>query len=277
MSPSPDDRFRDLLHMSRESGWQPEDAIPATSAQDGYDTSEEERKGLLPPRKIVLWLALLTLAVMVVMIVWQPKLHSKEAPIAAKAALSATGQEAARVEDITGATVRPHAGSTRQNGNTGKQRITVHIVGEVKKPAVISLPPGARVHDALEKVGGHTKEANLVAINLARPLSDGEQIVVPNKDDAVLPEAAGSAAGHVRAANAGSGSGTGENIGGAPVNINTADARALETLPGVGPATAQAILTYREEHGRYTTVDDLENVSGIGPKTVDKLRGLVTV
>jgi competence protein ComEA len=142
------------------------------------------------------------------------------------------------------------------------ERIVVSVVGLVAKPGLVTLPDGARVADALRVSGGPVAGADLSALNLARRLSDGEQIYVgvpapPGVDPA---GSAGSAAAP-----------------GAPakVDLNTAALDALDTLPGVGPVTAQRILDWRTEHGRFTSVDQLREIDGIGPTRFDKLKDLV--
>ncbi|WP_242612744.1 ComEA family DNA-binding protein [Janibacter limosus] len=162
-------------------------------------------------------------------------------------------------------------------------RVTVHIVGEVERPGVVTLPAGSRVDDALDQAGGATSEADLTGVNLARPLVDGEQVVVPAPGERVVgaPGAGtGAASGGAGAAGAG-GAGVGDaGAGGAAaelVNLNTADLATLETLPGVGPVLAQRILDWRTEHGQFTAVEELGEVSGIGDKIYAQLSPKVTV
>lgn len=136
--------------------------------------------------------------------------------------------------------------------------IYVHILGQVARPGLYALSDGARAVDAVAAAGGFTAQADAAGINLARFLSDGEQIVVP----AVGEIPAGAAPG----------------VGGdGRVNLNTADAAALDTLPGIGPATAAKILAWREQNGRFESVEDLLDVGGIGQAKLDALRDLVTV
>lgn len=135
--------------------------------------------------------------------------------------------------------------------------IYVHILGQVVRPGLYELPDGARAVDAVAAAGGFTEQADAAGLNLARFVSDGEQIVVP-----AIGEATTAAPGI---------SGDGR------VNLNTADAATLDTLPGVGPATAANILAWREEHGRFESVEDLLDVGGIGEAKLDAIRDLVTV
>ena len=152
--------------------------------------------------------------------------------------------------------------------------VLVHVVGAVRRPGVVTLPAGARVLDAVTAAGGATRRAELAAVNLARPVVDGEQLWVPARGETVAP--GGAASGGV----AGGGSGTGGSGAGAPaakVNLNTADAAALDTLPGVGPVLAGRILQWRTANGRFTSVDELAEVQGIGDRLLEGLRDLVTV
>ena len=126
--------------------------------------------------------------------------------------------------------------------------------------------PGQRVVDAVNAAGGATKKADLDLLNLAALLTDGEQILVPGHGAVVVPPPGGIAS---------PGGTTGAS--GGLVNVNTATETELESLPGVGPVLAEAIIAYRTEHGPFPTVDALDDVSGIGPATLDQLRPLVTV
>jgi len=138
--------------------------------------------------------------------------------------------------------------------------IFVHILGQVANPGLYELQTGARGVDAVAAAGGFTRHADQSGLNLARVLSDGEQIIVPKKGEA--PPAGGNGI---------------TPVPGALVNLNTADASALETLPGIGPALAGRITAWRDTNGRFASVDDLGSVTGIGDKTLDALRELVTV
>lgn len=155
--------------------------------------------------------------------------------------------------------------------------VVVHVTGAVSAPGVVDLPPGARVDDAIEAAGGPRADADLTAVNLARPAVDGEQIHVPVPGEAIPsaapgPAPADGATGGAGVPDAGAGAG-----GGATIDINTADAAALDELPGVGPAIAQRIIEHRERNGPFASVDDLEQVPGIGPATVDRLRERASV
>jgi competence protein ComEA len=146
----------------------------------------------------------------------------------------------------------------------------VHVLGAVAKPGLYPLSTGARVVDAIAAAGGFTEQANPAGVNLARPVADGEQLLVPAVGEPIPePAGQGGAAGGV------AGAGSGGGVGGT-VNLNTASSEQLQTLPRVGPALAGRIIAWRTANGRFASVDDLLNVSGIGEKTLEGLRELVT-
>jgi len=144
---------------------------------------------------------------------------------------------------------------------------------------VVRLPTGARVEQALAAAGGPRRDADLTRLNLARVLVDGEQVWVPRPGESGGPEAAGPVGFPVGSGPGGSGGrGGGSGSAGAglaPVNINTATLADLDTLPGVGPVLAQRILDWRSQNGRFSTVDELGEVSGIGDAVLARLRPLV--
>ena len=154
--------------------------------------------------------------------------------------------------------------------------VVVHVTGAVSRPGVVTLPPGSRVTDAINAVGGASAEADTQQLNLARVLSDGEQIRVPRIGE-VLPEPAtqpgGNTAPGARTAPGKSGDGGASGT----VNINTASASELEKLPGIGPALAQRIVEYRDSHGPFASVDSLTDVPGIGKAKLEGLREQATV
>jgi competence protein ComEA len=138
-------------------------------------------------------------------------------------------------------------------------RVVVHVVGAVRRPGLYRLREGERVADALARAGGATPKADLAAVNLAAPLADGSQVVVPRR-------AASPAAAVAPTASA------------VPARVSLASAtlEQLDALPGIGPVTAQKILDHRHRHGPFRSVDDLDAVAGIGPARVEQLRELVT-
>jgi competence protein ComEA len=136
--------------------------------------------------------------------------------------------------------------------------VVVDVVGAVRRAGVYRLPQGSRIADALARAGGATRKAELDLVNLAAPLADGSQVVVP-----VRTAAASRAGGGASSGPAG------------PVHLNSATEADLDALPGVGPVTAQKILDFRQHHGAFGSVDELDAIPGIGPKRLDQLRELV--
>lgn len=160
-------------------------------------------------------------------------------------------------------TVPSGVASAVSSTTVGSQVLVVHVAGAVQAPGVYRLTVGSRVIDAVVAAGGVATDSNSDAINLAAVLTDGARVYVPRVGEAAqVVVSGGSTAG---------GTPTG------PVNLNSASADDLELLPGVGPATAAAILAYRDQHGPFASVDDLADVRGIGPAKLDALRGMVIV
>jgi competence protein ComEA len=136
-----------------------------------------------------------------------------------------------------------------------KAKLVVDVAGAVRHPGLYRLEQGTRIADAVAVAGGATARADIELVNLAAPLADGEQVVVPKRGAA--------------AASGGAASPT------APLDLNTASLEQLDTLPGVGPSTAQKILDFRQAHGAFHSLADLDAVSGIGPSRLAQLKGLV--
>ena len=152
--------------------------------------------------------------------------------------------------------------------------IVVHVVGEVAAPGVVRVPIGSRVIDAITAAGGSVGSADLKRINLARVLQDGEQVHVPAPGEPILTGSWGST---LRADGGSGGVGEASSAAATRLDLNRADLAALDGLPGVGPVLAQRILDWRAEHGRFTSVDELGEVSGIGEKLLAVLTPKVTV
>ena len=160
--------------------------------------------------------------------------------------------------------------------------IYVDIEGAIKNPGVIKLKPDTIVMDAIEAAGGLTSEANTKYINRASKLSDGDKIYIPTEADIINPdnqELFGNSSGFINSGTSGTGSNlsSDKNSTDAKININTADSENLQKLTGVGPATAQKIIDYRESYGKFSSLEDLMNVSGIGEKTFAKMKDHIEV
>jgi len=196
--------------------------------------------------------------------------------IAAVAAvvISMMGQPAQRseVEPNTGSPASGEAsGDANQDASAvapGGVPIFVHVLGAVRHPGLFELHDGARVMDAVAAAGGLTDNADPAGVNLARIVGDGEQLYVPQRGEA-QPGAPPGAQPN------GTPTGGGAPVG--PLNLNTATVSDLDTLPRIGPALAQRIIDYREANGRFSSVDDLRSVTGIGEKTFEGLKDLVRV
>jgi competence protein ComEA len=138
--------------------------------------------------------------------------------------------------------------------------LVIDVAGDVRKPGLYRLPSGSRVDDAIAAAGGATAKAQLDAVNLAAPVADGEQVVVPGSGAGGAAAVSSPAAGSSPSA---------------PLDLNSATLVELESLPGIGPVTAQKILEYRQQHGAFHSVSELEGVPGIGPAHIAQLKGLV--
>lgn len=155
--------------------------------------------------------------------------------------------------------------------------VTVHVAGAVASPGVYSLARGARVADAIAAAGGATTQADLVRINLAQLVHDSEQVFVPSRQASSRAPSATVAPRHQPTTTLPGAAGNGASRSTGPVNLNTANETELDALPGIGPATATAIIAHRRENGSFKSVEDLLNVPGIGPSKLAALAGLVTV
>ncbi len=140
------------------------------------------------------------------------------------------------------------------------EQVIVHISGAVRQPGLYSVPLGARLNDAIQVAGGALVEADLDAVNLAAPLVDGQKYLIPVKGQQVIVASPG---------------GTSPSSG--KININSADQKTLEQLPGVGEVRAKAIIDYRQKNGPFKSTEDLKKITGIGDKTFEQMREQVTV
>jgi competence protein ComEA len=156
------------------------------------------------------------------------------------------------------ATPLTRVGGSAPGGPAPAQRLVVHVVGAVRRAGLFRLQDGSRVADAITRAGGATRRADLAAVNLAAPLVDGQQVVVPRRGPPGTSAPPGAPAS------------------GSKVSLGAATVEQLDGLPGIGPVTAQKIVDWRTTHGPFGSVDDLDDVPGIGPAKVDQLRDLVT-
>ncbi len=178
----------------------------------------------------------------------------------------------AETSDVTSEPVEQQEGAPPPSStdSAGKTEIVVHVAGAVKNPGVVRLPGGSRVDDAVKAAGGFSPQADPDAVNLAQPLEDGVQVYVPRRDESMKVS---RRTGMVEPASAPE---NGKRPSG-KVNINTATAEELESLPGIGPVTARAIVDYRRQVGGFHSVDNLLDVRGIGEKRLEQIRSYVTV
>jgi competence protein ComEA len=160
--------------------------------------------------------------------------------------------------------------SQNETNEENRNEIKVYVTGEVKSPGVISLEEGARLEDAIEKAGGLTENANIKNVNLAYIIEDGLKIYIPNKDEEnveyLITENGDGIIEETEIVSSES-----------KININTASLEKLTELPGVGEALAQRIIDYRTANGKFTSIEELKNVSGIGDKKFENLRDSVSI
>jgi len=265
--------------------------VPSTSVGEVAPTSSQSRTDAAPtparpailtvpvslrgvrasPRRLavlgVLVLLLVVTAVLGVRVAWA-RSSAKPAAVAASAHGPPSG--------LVSRSVPAAFASQEATGSpTAASVVLVHVVGQVRRPGVVRLAAGSRVLDAVDAAGGAKSSADLNHLNLARVVADGEQIAVPKPGEAV--PAAGAAG--IPGAGTGAAGGPAGADGGPVVlvDLNTADAAALDTLPGVGPVLSQRILDWRTQHGRFSSVDELGEVSGIGDKLLAQIGPKVRV
>ncbi len=169
----------------------------------------------------------------------------------------------------------PSAGAPAAAAPSATQ-LEIHVAGAVKKPGVVLLEPGSRVHDAIEAAGGVRKGVKTGTLNLAQPLSDGQQVFVASGQEESAVRSGSQGSGGAETGTGASGA-SGAGTGAGPINLNTASAVELEQLPGVGPVMAGKIVDWRTSHNRFSAVSELQEIDGVGPKTYARLAPLVTV
>ena len=266
---------------------------------DQPGTTRSARWGLSP--RVLLLVAVLAL-VAVVWGVTQFSAAPRAEPVASPSA-SAESVQAVGAQQSPGAqsTAQPSANPSEsaQGGASGEATVRVHVAGAVNNPGVYTLPAQGRAVDAIAAASGAAADADLDRVNLAGTLSDGVQIYVPHRGETaapaqIQPNGGTANTGQGNAANGAAQNGASQGgtqpqpartltasgsaqKGSSPVNINTATAEELQTLPRIGPAMAQRIIAWREAHGGFRSVDELDAVPGIGPSMLENLRPLVTV
>lgn len=249
-------------------------------------SSGSEAPGLGPQASVTRWRvptgALVILALVLGLVALWPVVFSGGSSSVSAVPVAPSGEATVQADgdspvpgDEAGQGLSTGAAATSVAAYGGGAPVVVHVAGAVLTPGVYELDSGSRVNDAVTAAGGLRSDADTSAINLAAPASDGSQVYIP-----VQGEAAPSSAGGAEVANGSAGTFPGADRGadvGGLVNINTASVEELQTLPKVGPVLAASIISWREQYGGFSSVDELDQVSGIGPATLEALRPLVTV
>ena len=236
----------------------------------------------VPPAAVAAVAVVLAISVVGALWRWWPRGEPAGlSPAIARAEVSAAG---AKASGGASGSASPGSGAAKGGaGAAGSAPVTVHVVGAVLHPGVYELAVAARVRDAVNAAGGLTGNAAQESINLARLLADGEQIAVPTQDEYAKATAGASTRSGSGASKGvvSPGGASAENPGapsaGKVININTADAAALDALPGVGPSTAAKIVADREANGPFASPEDLGRVSGIGPAKLEALKDFIRV
>ena len=278
----------------QQPDWNEVDDWAEWEQADQPGTTRSTRWGLSP--RVLLLVAVLAL----VAVVWgvtqfsaAPRAEQIASPSATAESVQAVGAQQSPGTQST-AQSGAHPSESAQGGASGEATVRVHVAGAVNNPGVYTLPAQGRAVDAIAAASGAAADADLDRVNLAGALSDGVQIYVPHRGETaapaqIQPNGGRANAGQGNAANGASQGGTqpqpartltpagSAQKGSTPVNINTATAEELQTLPRIGPAMAQRIIAWREAHGGFRSVDELDAVPGIGPSMLENLRPLVTV
>lgn len=283
----------------QQPDWNEVDDWAEWEQADQPGTTRSTRWGLSP--RVLLLVAVLAL----VAVVWgvtqfsaAPRAEQVASPSASAESVQAVG---AQQSPGAQSTAQPGANPSEsaQGGASGEATVRVHVAGAVNNPGVYTLPAQGRAVDAIAAASGAAADADLDRVNLAGALSDGVQIYVPHRGETaapvqIQPNGGTANTGQGNAANGAAQNGASQGgtqpqpartltpagsaqKGTAPVNINTATAEELQTLPRIGPAMAQRIIAWREAHGGFRSVDELDAVPGIGPSMLENLRPLVTV
>ena len=282
----------------QQPDWNEVDDWAEWEQADQPGTTRSTRWGLSP--RVLLLTAVLAL----VAVVWgvtqfsaAPRAEQIASPSASAESVQAVGaQQSPGAQPGAQSTAQPgaHPSESAQGGASGEATVRVHVAGAVNNPGVYTLPAQGRAVDAIAAASGAAADADLDRVNLAGTLSDGVQIYVPHRGETaapaqIQPNGGTANTGQGNAANGASQGGTqpqpartltpagSAQKGSTPVNINTATAEELQTLPRIGPAMAQRIIAWREAHGGFRSVDELDAVPGIGPSMLENLRPLVTV
>ena len=283
----------------QQPDWNEVDDWAEWEQADQPGTTRSTRWGLSP--RVLLLVAVLAL----VAVVWgvtqfsaAPRAEQVASPSASAESVQAVG---AQQSPGAQSTAQPSANPSEsaQGGASGEATVRVHVAGAVNNPGVYTLPAQGRAVDAIAAASGAAADADLDRVNLAGSLSDGVQIYVPHRGETaapaqIQPNGGTANAGQGNAANGSAQNGASQGgaqpqpartltpagsaqKGSTPVNINTATAEELQSLPRIGPAMAQRIIAWREAHGGFRSVDELDAVPGIGPSMLENLRPLVTV
>ena len=278
----------------QQPDWNEVDDWAEWEQADQPGTTRSTRWGLSP--RVLLLVAVLAL----VAVVWGvtqfsalPRAEQVASPGASAESVQAVG---AQQSPGTQSTAQPSANPSEsaQGGASGEATVRVHVAGAVNNPGVYTLPAQGRAVDAIAAASGAAADADLDRVNLAGALSDGVQIYVPHRGETAAPAQIQPNGGTANADQGNAANGAAQNgtqpqpartltpsgsaqKGSTPVNINTATAEELQSLPRIGPAMAQRIIAWREAHGGFRSVDELDAVPGIGPSMLENLRPLVTV
>ena len=283
----------------QQPDWNEVDDWAEWEQADQPGTTRSTRWGLSP--RVLLLVAVLAL----VAVVWgvtqfsaAPRAEQIASPSATAESVQAVGAQQSPGTQST-AQSGAHASESAQGGASGEATVRVHVAGAVNNPGVYTLPAQGRTVDAIAAASGAAADADLDRVNLAGTLSDGVQIYVPHRGETaapaqIQPNGGTANTGQGNAANGAAQNGASQGgtqpqpartltpagsaqKGSTPVNINTATAEELQSLPRIGPAMAQRIIAWREAHGGFRSVDELDAVPGIGPSMLENLRPLVTV